>query len=287
MNGDDELKATYGDPHSGPHGDGGDEFDNGGQDGAGDALRDDLRDDVAARRPAGGAGDAGDPTSDPSGEPIRAPNADPATAHADPAHENATTHDGTGLAHDDAIPRDRGATGDRARAGARPAHDGAIVRDGDEPAGADRTPPYGDEPVRSEAGADRIPPYDDDPARAPYADPAPAHAAPGDIVLFDQDTIQVQTRWRDLQASFVDDPGEAVRRADGLVGEVVESLTSSLTSRTEALRGRWKDAGEAETEQLRLALRDYRNVLERLLALSGSPDPQQADEPRHSVLGSR
>ncbi|GAA3148184.1 hypothetical protein GCM10020001_084420 [Nonomuraea salmonea] len=82
----------------------------------------------------------------------------------------------------------------------------------------------------------------------------------------------MQARWRDLQASFVDDPGEAVRRADGLVGEVVESLTSSLTSRTEALRGRWKDAGEAETEQLRLALRDYRNVLERLLALSGSQD---------------
>ncbi|MET8866285.1 hypothetical protein ABZW11_25395 [Nonomuraea sp. NPDC004580] len=161
-----------------------------------------------------------------------------------------------------------------------PVRDGEYARDGDELAA-------------SEAGTDRIPPYDDDshdgtavpgtgvaatpvtPAatgRDPYADQAPAHAAPDDIVLFDQDPTQVQARWRDLQASFVDDPGEAVRRADGLVGEVVESLTSSLTSRTEALRGRWKDAGEAETEQLRLALRDYRNVLERLLALSGSQD---------------
>ncbi|MFB9470587.1 hypothetical protein ACFFR3_13790 [Nonomuraea salmonea] len=161
-----------------------------------------------------------------------------------------------------------------------PVRDGEYARDGDELAA-------------SEAGTDRISPYDDDPhdgtaipgtgvaatpaapaatGRDPYADQAPAHAAPDDIVLFDQDPTQVQARWRDLQASFVDDPGEAVRRADGLVGEVVESLTSSLTSRTEALRGRWKDAGEAETEQLRLALRDYRNVLERLLALSGSQD---------------
>ncbi|MGP4103125.1 hypothetical protein [Nonomuraea sp. KM90] len=146
--------------------------------------------------------------------------------------------------------------------------------------------------------------YDDDPSyRDPYArtggdmltepgartvdddvDPAhatpaatgetPAHAAPDDIVLFDQDPTQVQARWRDLQASFVDDPGQAVQRADGLVGEVVESLTSTLTSRTSALRDRWKDAESTDTEQLRLALRDYRTVLERLLALS-SKSPGQ------------
>ncbi|MEO3790184.1 hypothetical protein ABGB14_08215 [Nonomuraea sp. B10E15] len=99
----------------------------------------------------------------------------------------------------------------------------------------------------------------------------PAHAAPQDVVLFDQDPTQVQARWRDLQASFVDDPGEALRRADGLLGEVVESFTSSLTSRTGALRDGWKGTGAQDTEQLRLALRDYRNVLEHLLALSGSP----------------
>jgi len=60
-----------------------------------------------------------------------------------------------------------------------------------------------------------------------------------------------------------------VRRADGLVGEVVEALTSSLTSRTDSLRDRWKDADSTDTEQLRLALREYRSVLESLLTLSG------------------
>lgn len=102
----------------------------------------------------------------------------------------------------------------------------------------------------------------------------PAHAAPEEIVLFEQDPTHVQARWRDLQASFVDDPGEAVQRADGLVGEVVDALTSALNNRTGALRDRWKDAGGGDTEQLRLALREYRTVLERLLALSGQPSGQ-------------
>ncbi|WP_053175748.1 hypothetical protein [Nonomuraea sp. SBT364] len=106
------------------------------------------------------------------------------------------------------------------------------------------------------------------PATAVAGEP-PAHAAPQERALFDQDPAEVQARWRDLQAAFVDDPGEAVQRADGLVGEVVETLTSTLNARTGELRERWKDAGDSDTEQLRLALREYRGVLERLLALSG------------------
>ncbi|TDD30386.1 hypothetical protein E1286_45960 [Nonomuraea terrae] len=115
----------------------------------------------------------------------------------------------------------------------------------------------------------------------PAGEAAPAHAAPDEIFLFDQDPTEVQARWRDVQASFVDDPGEAVQRADGLVEEVVESLTSTLTSRTDALRGRWKDAGSADTEELRQAFREYRSVLERLLALSSkSPSQYQSQETR-------
>ncbi|MEV1172111.1 hypothetical protein [Nonomuraea sp. NPDC049784] len=149
-----------------------------------------------------------------------------------------------------------------------------------------RSPRADDEYAAAVPGAVTAPEAEHDaPYRDPYAatggdmladqeqepvasDEAPAHAAPEDVVLFDQDPDQVQARWRDLQTSFVDDPGEAVRRADGLVGEVVESLTSSLTSRTDTLRARWKDADASDTEQLRLALRDYRSVLESLLTLS-------------------
>ncbi|MEU6778746.1 hypothetical protein ABZ912_06045 [Nonomuraea angiospora] len=143
--------------------------------------------------------------------------------------------------------------------------------------------------------------YDDGAYRDPYArtggdttagpetEPGelPAHAAPEDVVLFDQDPDQVQARWRDLQASFVDDPGEAVRRADGLVGEVVDALTSSLTTRTNGLRDRWKDSEAADTEQMRLALRDYRSVLERLLALSGHQTRSQGQTTQLQTWGKR
>ena len=98
----------------------------------------------------------------------------------------------------------------------------------------------------------------------------PTHAAPQETILFDQDPDQVQARWRELQTAFVDDPEEAVQQADALVGEVVDALTSSLSSRTGELRERWKDSGGTDTEQLRLALRDYRVVLERLLTLSST-----------------
>ncbi|WP_090936986.1 hypothetical protein [Nonomuraea jiangxiensis] len=144
--------------------------------------------------------------------------------------------------------------------------------------GGDR--PAEPEPDTPGTSAGREPAYLPGATSVPGA--APAHALPEEAGLFDQDPAEVQARWRDLQASFVDDPGEAVQRADGLVGEVVESLTSSLNSRTSTLRGRWKDAEASDTEQLRLALRDYRNVLERLLTLSnqgtGLPDPNLSSQ---------
>ncbi|MCP2344029.1 hypothetical protein [Nonomuraea roseoviolacea] len=125
--------------------------------------------------------------------------------------------------------------------------------------------------------AQDTPPVTGDDATGVDGGAKPSHAAPADIVLFDRDPAEVQARWRELQAGFVDDPGDAVRRADGLVGEVVEALTSALTSRTGELRQRWSGSGEngndtdtdTDTEQLRLALREYRTVLERLLALTG------------------
>ncbi|WP_327085615.1 hypothetical protein OIE66_25075 [Nonomuraea sp. NBC_01738] len=104
--------------------------------------------------------------------------------------------------------------------------------------------------------------------------PVANHAASGSAMpygeaLFDQDPEQVHTRWHDVQAGFVDDPREAVERADGLLEELVAAVTSGLSARTGELRDRWKDPGEQDTEQLRLALRDYRGMLERLLTLSG------------------
>ncbi|WP_219519909.1 hypothetical protein [Nonomuraea ceibae] len=128
-------------------------------------------------------------------------------------------------------------------------------------------------PDHDRPGHERVPGHEGTPEPVPataVAGEPPAHAAPQERALFDQDPAEVQARWRDLQTAFVDDPGEAVQRADGLVGEVVETLTSTLNARTGELRERWKGAGDGDTEQLRLALREYRGMLEQLLALTGS-----------------
>ncbi|MEU8249109.1 hypothetical protein [Nonomuraea sp. NPDC048916] len=132
----------------------------------------------------------------------------------------------------------------------------------EETTGVETTPVVDQQPAHTEAVVDQA--HDE-----PVVAGAPSHAAPQEVVLFDQDPAEVQSRWRDVQASFVDDPGDAVQRADGLVGEIVESLTAALTSHTGELRGRWQGADQEDTEQLRLALRDYRNVLERLLSFAG------------------
>ncbi|MEU8144260.1 hypothetical protein [Nonomuraea sp. NPDC048901] len=134
---------------------------------------------------------------------------------------------------------------------------------------AEPEPGLSPDPVRDE------PEYTDDvPGEPMVVESAPAHAAPQSVVLFDQDPAEVQGRWRELQTSFVDDPSDAVQRAEGLVEEVVEAITSGLTARTGELRDRWK--GADDTEQLRLALRDYRVVLERLLTLSGHEASHEA-----------
>ncbi|MEV0585314.1 hypothetical protein [Nonomuraea sp. NPDC050310] len=100
------------------------------------------------------------------------------------------------------------------------------------------------------------------------APPPAAHTAQP-FELFDQDPVQLHERWREVQAGFVDEPREAVERADQLVDEVVTALTNTLGSRTSELRNRWQNSSENDTEQLRLALRDYRAVLERLVSLAG------------------
>lgn len=70
-------------------------------------------------------------------------------------------------------------------------------------------------------------------------------------------------RWRELQAGFVDDPAQAVRGADELVDEIMRELAE----RKKRLAGRWHDgqAGSADTEELRVVIREYRAFFDRLL----------------------
>ncbi|MFD9945505.1 hypothetical protein ACFWYW_49205 [Nonomuraea sp. NPDC059023] len=73
---------------------------------------------------------------------------------------------------------------------------------------------------------------------------------------------QIADRWRDVQAGFVDDPRAAVERADDLLEELLQDVTRQAGE----MRESWKS--QQDTEQLRLALREYRSVMERLMAFS-------------------
>ncbi|WP_443050466.1 hypothetical protein [Streptomyces sp. NBC_00286] len=70
-------------------------------------------------------------------------------------------------------------------------------------------------------------------------------------------------------AGFVDGPRDSLEEADQVLEEVTERFTEAVTQRRRTLRTSWQTPGDekADTEQLRLALRDYRELAERLLRI--------------------
>jgi hypothetical protein len=85
--------------------------------------------------------------------------------------------------------------------------------------------------------------------------------------LFAEDPSGLRSRWDDVQAAFVDDPKECVQKADGLVAEVVEQLTNGFSEARSRLEAHWARGEEASTEDLRLALKRYREFFQRLLSV--------------------
>jgi len=73
--------------------------------------------------------------------------------------------------------------------------------------------------------------------------------------------------WDAVQIGFVDDPKQAVRKADELVRQVLENLTQTFSTERGALEGETDRGEQASTENLRVALRRYRSFLQRLLSL--------------------
>ena len=73
-------------------------------------------------------------------------------------------------------------------------------------------------------------------------------------------------RWGEVQARFVDDPQAALRSGDALVGELLQALAARFAAHKDGLEQQWRGGGEADTEQLRLALQSYRSFFQRLLS---------------------
>jgi hypothetical protein len=72
-------------------------------------------------------------------------------------------------------------------------------------------------------------------------------------------------RWREVQLRFVDDPRSAAQEAEALVGEAIDGFTAALAARREEL-AQWRSHSTDDTEELRVALRRYREFLDRVIA---------------------
>ncbi len=97
--------------------------------------------------------------------------------------------------------------------------------------------------------------------------PKSAETDSGTALFADDELAGLRARWDNVQAGFVDDPRDCVHKADGLVSDVVDQLTAGFSRTRSRLEERWARGEEASTEDLRMALKGYRQFLERLLAV--------------------
>ncbi|WP_307839766.1 hypothetical protein [Streptomyces sp. MBT49] len=113
------------------------------------------------------------------------------------------------------------------------------------------------------------------------------YGAHGASLLPVDECDRMASRMRHAVVGFVDGPRDAVAEADQVLEELAASFTDAVDRRRRALRGTWQSAeatrdgkdakdgkdrvaapvSDIDTEQLRLTLKDYRELTERLLHL--------------------
>jgi hypothetical protein len=109
------------------------------------------------------------------------------------------------------------------------------------------------------------------PAETPAAETAPTGAPAGEApatppaLLGSLDTGDIRTRFLDIQAGFIDEPRQAVEEAGRFVDDLLRQVADALQGQRGQLAGA---TDEASTEDLRLALRAYREFVDRLLGLA-------------------
>jgi hypothetical protein len=71
---------------------------------------------------------------------------------------------------------------------------------------------------------------------------------------------------------FVDEPRHAVQEADRVLDEATARLAEGIKERRQSLRSTWQGNGDksadgSETEDLRIVLRQYRDLVQQLLRI--------------------
>ena len=105
--------------------------------------------------------------------------------------------------------------------------------------------------------------------REPNA-PQPAEKADEnrqDLWLEGAEMDDLQSNWNSIQIEFVDEPRASVEQAKALVAEATGRITRALTDKQAALDEAWFNNQDVSTEDLRLALQQYRSFFNHLLSL--------------------
>ncbi|CAL9441210.1 hypothetical protein [Streptomyces sp. enrichment culture] len=110
-------------------------------------------------------------------------------------------------------------------------------------------------------------------AESAVAAEAPPAATPAGPLLAPGDSDRLGRRLHHAVAGFVDAPRASVEEADRVLEEIAARFTDAVAHRRRTLRTSWQEVGpdsgapSTDTEQLRLALRDYRELADRLMRL--------------------
>ncbi len=98
------------------------------------------------------------------------------------------------------------------------------------------------------------------------AAPSPVEAV-HETFLSRTDVDELRSRWSSVQTKFVDEPCTSVEQADALVADAIVRVEKALSELRSVLDRQWLDQPNISTEDLRLVLKAYRDLLDRLLAL--------------------
>src|SRR5205085_11603864 len=105
------------------------------------------------------------------------------------------------------------------------------------------------------------------PVERQNADKTDSPSSRGEALFPGGESQTFQSRWSEIQTSFVDEPRSAVEQADSLVAEVMQRLAQVFADERHTLEQQWDRGGDTNTEELRLALQRYRSFFDRLLSM--------------------
>jgi hypothetical protein len=122
------------------------------------------------------------------------------------------------------------------------------------------------ETTSRDAGTERDRAEPDEPSAGAAGEREPDAAEERSPLLPQEDAAEFQSRWGEVQTSFVDEPRNAVQEGDTLVAELMQRLAKSFAEERQALEAQWDRGDDVSTEDLRIALQRYRSFFDRLLS---------------------